>query len=147
MTSGKEIVEYARTLVGTPFHPGVHADGVAVDCFGVLGMIASHFGFLGVDRSIDGQPDRYAESLAVLDEHYDEVHVPSPGDFIVVGVGRSRTTPGRAHYGLFTDGEVHEPKGIIHATRALKRVAEDKFNLRWLDHAHRFYRFRGVKNG
>ena len=147
MSIRSAIVEYARSLIGTPFHDAARVPGVGVDCAGVLVLAARHCcPFVRPDFDLppylstpDGHTmmewcNRYMGSPVAK-------HEMQPGDALVV-----RTLQYPQHLGVI-GGHPRGGLSLIHASNTVNPPRVVETQLVWLPN-QRFiaaYCFPGVE--
>jgi cell wall-associated NlpC family hydrolase len=136
MATRKQIIDTARTYLGTKFKHQGRLRGVGVDCVGVPVCVARELGLQVQDlqeypRYPDGELLRAALEVSLDPIALDAV---LPGDIIVFKISKHL-----CHVGLRTD------YGILHAMSSLNRVAEHRFDCGWKMKATAAYRFRGIE--
>ncbi len=134
------IVEYALTLIGTPYlHQGrMPGPNGGIDCIGVGVLIARHFGWPHEDRTAyKRKPD--GKLLVYLREQMDEIALEDagPGDLVAFWFGK----PGvPAHTAILSS------YGMIHAQwlgkHAPNRVCEHVYSDSWRARAMAAFQFR-----
>jgi hypothetical protein len=146
MITRQQIVDEARSWIGTPFHHQAYRKGVGSDCIGMIAGVGLHFNLPGMvewDRRSSShnyaeQPDpRYL--LSVCDEFLDRVPKAAIelADILLL---RFETDP--MHFSLVTK---RDPLYVIHSLSRLGRVAEHRIDDAWGGRVMRAYRLRGVE--
>lgn len=115
MTTRQNIVNAARSLIGTPYHAHAREPGVGIDCAGVPIVVARMCGLKAADFDINGyslHPD--GTLLKHCREHME--HVPraemGPGHVLVVSWGKGHAQ----HFGIVAGHPVYAGHlSIIHA--------------------------------
>jgi cell wall-associated NlpC family hydrolase len=146
MTMRSDIVAYARTLIGTPFHHAARLPGVGVDCAGVLVLVARQCALVSQDFDLPA----YAEHpdgrtmLAWCDKYMGArltEKTMQPGDAVVMITDRLPQ-----HLGVLGDHR-HGGLSLIHASNTANPPRVIETGLRWLPN-QRFvasYSFPGVE--
>ena len=93
MISGQQIVEEAKTWLGTPFHHRAIIKGVGVDCAHFLIGVYSSLGIVQKFEPADYPPDWHLHQgaekfLGYIKERATRVHDPQPGDVVMFKFGR-----------------------------------------------------------
>ncbi len=137
MTNRQEIIDFARTLLGVPFHhQGRHAR-LGVDCVGLLVLTAQHFGLTMHDlKGYSRQPDGVTlerELSSCLEAT--TMAEAQPGDVVTFWM-RSRDRI--QHAAILTD------RGMVHTWAIARRVVEHGINFEWQSQMAHFYRFPGL---
>lgn len=131
-----DIIEAARSEIGTPFRHQGRIAGKCLDCAGLIVRVAELLGVHVADQkgysrlpsgsklesALDGQPSVFLVRGA-----------PLPGDILML-----RFNKDPQHLAIFT-GE-----NIIHSTNQTGRVVEERFDALWKSRLVRVYRFVGV---
>lgn len=134
----------AQRRVGTRWRHQGRKDGVALDCIGLLLVVALEQG-IPEARAAWNDPDLkgYGREpdpvilLAACDRYLDRVDGPMLlGDIPVM---KFETEP--QHFGIITRVD---PYYITHTYSTVKKVAEHNLNAEWLSRIVRVYRFRGL---
>lgn len=147
MATGQDIVNEARTWLGTPFHHQGRAKGAGVDCVGLPGMSAQSVGFKVEDRTgysrlpdgetLEAELDR--QMLCVWQRGMgDPLAVLQPGD---VPLFRMPRLP--RHVGIYC-GVVDGEHRFIHATSDVGKVVEINLDAYWRRALKKVYRFKEV---
>ncbi len=127
MKTRQEVINYARTLIGTPYHHQGRLPGVGLDCIGLMVMLAKFIGLppndeTGYGRIPDGQSIHRGLTRDMVTIRPVEVQ---PGDVLTFWIRR----PGLVqHVGLATD------VGLIHTWTDVHKVAEHSMDARWQKH-------------
>lgn len=140
MTKRADIIDAARTFLGTPFHHQGRAKGAGIDCIGLLVGAASEAGIAIQDRIDYPRQPIPAELLADLAANLDPVESmePSVADVLVFWIADEWTPQ---HVGLATD------VGMIHAwAGGRQRVQEHGMTQGWRARLHSVWRFRGLED-
>ena len=133
---------------GTRWQHQARTLGLAVDCVGLVGAVALAAGvaearawFEDDDLKRYGRPPDPSVLLGAARRYMDEIAVADalPADVLVMASDRSPTVP--THFALVTQAD---PRYIIHAHAAARRVIEHRHDegARWP--VLRAFRFRGV---
>ena len=126
-----DIIEAARSEIGTPFRHQGRVSGKCLDCAGLVVRVAALLGVTVADQSgysrlpsgaLDGQPNVFRVRGN-----------PLAGDILML-----RFDKDPQHLAIFT-GE-----NIIHSTNQTGRVVEERFDALWKSRLVRVYRFVGV---
>ena len=120
-----QVVEAARSWVGTPYHHAADVKGAGVDCAMILVRV---FVDLGVVAPFDPRPYTSDWYLHRSEERYlnyvlqytQEVFTPNIGDIMVFKIGRCY-----AHGGIISN---IDPLTIIHAFAPARCVLEDEIH-------------------
>jgi hypothetical protein len=134
-----QILSYARSLIGTPFHHQGRQPGLALDCIGVLRAIANHFrftnhDFMGYSKHPDGET--LERELNKCLEPIQPMAV-QPGDVLTFWVRH----PGKTqHAGIATN------VGILHSYHSINPVGvtETVLDEFWCKRVSVCYRFPNV---
>lgn len=142
------IVERARQELGTPWQHQARLSGTALDCIGLVGVVAIGVGvtegrqwFDDDDLKRYGRPPRPDVLLDGARKYLDEIDVGQAveGDVVVLAHRSHPDTP--THFGIVTQAR---PRYVIHAEYFAGKVVENSMpdGGRWLP-THAF-RFRGI---
>jgi len=155
LTSRQEIVDYARTLLDTPFcHLGRNPSHEGVDCIGLLRACAEKFNLTEADLGKYGRIPHRLLLIEELDKCFDcdapgyvslpaeEPHVLRPGDVMAFWI-KSRKWP--RHVGIYFEAEDGTPM-IVHSYAPLQRVVEHHISDWWYERIGKVYRWRGLED-
>lgn len=145
MPSRSEVIEYARTFLGTPFHHQGRRPGVGIDCIGTILVPLWHLGITDINikrYSRLPNPDLIYGFLRDAEESGLIWTVPKrdglPAD---VALFRIRTDP--QHFGWITD------LGLLHAQFSTdpreSAVVEHRMDQALFDSIVQVYRIRGIE--
>ena len=143
MTTRQQIIDEARTWLGTPFHHQGRLKGVGADCAGVVDGVARAFGFSGnVPVNYGRQPDCKAMK-AVLNEHMDPIPV---AEATLADVLWFAFDGDPQHVGIITDiGILHSYSLRSHLSGLeAGRCVEHRLNDLWRKRIRGAWRFRGI---
>jgi cell wall-associated NlpC family hydrolase len=137
----QQVIDEARSWVGTPFHHQGRIKGEWVDCAGVIAGVAHTTGLTDFDVTDYGTLPVPPQMERILDSVFDRVPMgeQKPGDIFWM---KDRDRAGKPrHCGFST-----ERGTIIHADNQIGGCVEHR-----LDEAHRsaivrWYRFRGLED-
>lgn len=139
-----DIISAARAEISTPFRHQGRISGKALDCAGLIIMVAKAIGaecldFTGYSRhpsdgllesALDAQP--CLERVALADMQ--------PGDILLM---RFNSEP--QHLAIFAGySPVYQAEGIIHAWLQARKVCEHVLTDEWRSRIVRVYRFTGI---
>jgi cell wall-associated NlpC family hydrolase len=140
MTTREQIVEEARTYLGTPFHHQARLRGVAVDCVGLIVGVAHALGLSDADYT--QYPRRPNGELVPQLERagYREIEIAAarPGDLLCLWLLPRSRKP--AHLAIRTD------YGIIHTDGHVGRVVEISYADDFVRRTCAAYAFPGVED-
>lgn len=138
--TGAQIVDQARTWVGTPWHHDARVKGVGVDC---IGLVAGVFAELGVpvnDVRGYGRGDEFERMNRELEKYGLLSHSFAPGHVLVFRNCDHAVTPVYNHVGIFTgDGMIHAWNG-----GSARAVVEMPLSPFWESCLVAGYRYRGA---
>lgn len=106
-----DIIEAARSFVGTPYSHQARLPGVALDCVGVVICLARQFRLVAPDFDVTGY-QRRADGHTLMHElgaHLVRVDSPKPGDVVCVAFDQNPQ-----HVGIVGNYR-HGGLSIIHA--------------------------------
>ena len=131
-----DIIEAARSEIGTPFRHQGRVSGKCLDCAGLVVRVAALLGVTVADQSGYSRLPSGAKLESALDGQPNVFRVrgnPLAGDILML-----RFDKDPQHLAIFT-GE-----NIIHSTNQTGRVVEERFDALWKSRLVRVYRFVGV---
>lgn len=137
MVTRQQIVDEARTWLGTPFHHQARNKGIGADCIGVVGMTGVSLGLLKAEDI----PKDYAHSPNAammqkkLEEHLYKIPVSDAkiGDVLHLVFDIEPQ-----HVAIITD------IGLIHAYAQVRKCVEHSFDAVWQSRVRGAYRFKGI---
>ncbi len=140
--TGNEILEQARTWIGTPYHHAGRSKGAGVDCIGLVVGAARE---LGIAVSLDTTAYNRGDNLALMTgglAHFCDA-VPegdclSPGDVLIFRGGRILH-----HVAIYAGQNTNDQHTMIHVYDAAGFVAEVELTDAWMRLLHAVYRYRG----
>jgi len=140
MATRQEIVDEARSYVGTRFHHQARVKGVAVDCIGLLVGVARALGLFEHDnRSYSRHPDGHTllEELEKVLDRVEEGAEPELGDVLVFWISERTKRP--QHIAIKSD------VGMIHTYAHIGKVVETHLTKAWRRRICAVFRFRGLE--
>lgn len=139
MTTRAQVVEEARTYLGTPFLHQGRKKIVGVDCIGLLTGIAQLFGFTYHDKKSYTKYPTEDLLLPELRKALEEIPTEEaqPGDVLVFWVSRSTRIP--QHLALMTD------IGMLHTYQSVMKVVEHGLDKRWKRRLCFAFKFPGIE--
>lgn len=137
--TGKQVIDSARAMIGTPFLHQGRIPGVALDCAGLVVAVARQLGFDPVDVAgysrtpFHGQLESHVAAQSCLEE----VPLPqiAPGAIVVM-----RFTKEPQHLAIYA-GDT-----IIHSYETVGQVCEHALSSAWRARIVRAFCFVGVSN-
>lgn len=131
----QQIVDEARTWLGTPFVHQGRLKGVGVDCIGLVICVARDLAIYDYDFNnyrVIPNPRKMGDELKknLIPKKYEDLQM---GDIIWF---RIRSLP--QHVGIKTD------TGFIHAYSENKKVLEVDFTGKWIDLVYQIFSYHGV---
>lgn len=147
----EQVVEEARTWLGTPWKHQAMLKGVGVDCIGYLAGVAYNLG-LADARPKMRMPEYRAYGreplpnvlLAACAQYLDEIPIPGAGlgDILLLRVPRGLYPQHFAIVSAMGDGV---PSHVLHATSASPRkVVENIIDDEWRSRVFKAFHIRGV---
>ena len=135
MTTKAELIEYAQTLVNTPFRHHGRIPGLALDCAGTIVVTAEKFNFNYLDQSGYGRnpSNGLLQDALECQPCLDRVYDMQVGDILLMQFGGEPR-----HLALYA-GE-----NIIHAYESVGQVCEHRFSSIWRSKVTAIYRFKDV---
>lgn len=139
--TGKEIVDVARTYIGTPWHHAARVKGVGIDCSGLLIMVSQDLGIPVEDELSYTENDEIELMTSGILKHcrqLGEEETSQDGDLFVF-----RQLPIMYnHCGIFV-----EPNAMVHAwrTSGVNKVVESRLDEAWTNRVLARYRYKEVK--
>ena len=139
-----DIISAARSEIGTPFRHQGRLSGKALDCAGLIIMVAKAIGaeyidFTGYSRH---PSDGLLESALDAQSCLDRVALADmqAGDVLLM---RFNSDP--QHLAIFAGhSPVYQAEGIVHAWLQARKVCEHVLTDEWRGRIVRVYRFAGV---
>lgn len=140
----EKIVSAARAEIGTPFRHQGRIPGKALDCAGLVIVVADKIG--AEYRDQQGYSNRPSGGLleSALDGQSGleriEINDRKAGDVLLM---RFNSDP--QHLAIFAGlVDVYQAEGIIHAWAQARKVCEHRMSDEWRSRIVRAYRFRGI---
>lgn len=135
MIAKEELIEYALTLLKTPFVHQGRIPGMALDCAGTVVAVAEKFGIPYEDRVGYGRNPANGLLEDVLETQPGMVRVydMQVGDILLMKFG------GEPRHVAIYAGE-----NIIHAYESVGQVCEHRFSGSWRSKVTAIYRFKDV---
>jgi len=139
MPTSADIIESARSYLGTPYRHQGRVKHLAIDCVGLLAAVARESGALEVDFESDyRRREGGARMLQILHDHLDRL--PDLADVQAGDVLLLHRPPDYAHVCLVT---ALEPAWqVIEAIEPA--VSEHFFDEAWREFIHSAWRIRGL---
>jgi len=142
-TTQEQIVNQARTWLGTPFHHQARLKGVGCDCLGLVVGVVDELGLKDKNGQLLAGYDEIAYSkepdgaylTQKLTDLLDEVQEPQAGDLALFSV---RDNP--QHLAILTDYE--GGLGMIHAYAPARRVVEHRLDADWNSRLVKVFRWQ-----
>lgn len=139
-----EVVQEARSWLGTPFVHQASRKGVGTDCAGLVRGVLRGLGGLPEERALPEAVFAYhrrADGVTlkrVCDEHLERVSEPMPGDVALIRFGKIPH-----HLGFIGD---RRGLSLIHALGPMKpsSVVEHTFDEMWRSRVVGYYRIPGI---
>lgn len=142
-----EIVNIARSYIGTPFHHQGRKKGIGIDCVGLLVCVMRECGLKVEDQAnynglidsgllrskLDAHLVEVGLSLAMVGNTQIMRQSYQPGDILLLRIGKIPQ-----HIAIVTDG------GIIHTHEGSGKVVETELS-RWEERIVSAYSFPGVE--
>lgn len=127
------IIQIARSLIGTPFQHQGRLPGVALDCVGLIVVIARELGLPHFDRQDYAKNPHRGQLEEALKRQpcLERIETLEPGAVILT---RISATP--QHVGIFTG------TSMIHAWAAAGKVCEHPADDKWKGRIVRVYRMK-----
>ena len=122
----EQVVNSARALIGTPWMHQARLPGLAVDCVGLVVLVARQLGLVSPDFDVRGYGRSPDGSLLYLCQQYmHEIEDLEPGAVIAV-----RTYRDPQHLGIVAPGRGAGQWNVIHACQHTGHVVETRLLLR-----------------
>lgn len=139
MISPMQVVEVARSHLGTPWVHQGRTPGVALDCAGLVIVVARELGIVPADFDVNGYTRQPDGSMARLcQEHMQRIDQPEIGAVIVLAIANDPQ-----HLGI-VGPYVHGGLSVIHAASAAGRVVETRLMFARNFKLRGVFRFPGV---
>ena len=134
----EQIVEKARTYLGTPFHHQGRVKGIGIDCVGLVVEVSKELGLFGYDTIAYSRYPDGKTLMRELKEHLIEIPVGGAklGDVLVFWI--SPKTKNLQHIGFKTD------IGVIHTHEHVGKVVEHRLGSAWTKRLVHAFRLPGV---
>ena len=135
MTTGTELVEEARTWIGTPFKHQGRVKGVGVDCYGLIIEVSRHFGLTTFKSGGYGRRPKPSLMWAALREHMVEVPISdlTTGSILFMAFKKQPM-----HLAFYDNGK------IIHSFSVAGRVVTHRLSEDWKSMIHGVFHFDKV---
>ncbi len=133
-----EIIEAARSEIGTPFRHQGRVAGKCLDCAGLIVRVAELLGVHVADQKGYSRLPSGSKLESAIDGQQNVFRVlgePKAGDILML-----RFNKDPQHLAIYT-GE-----NIIHSTSQTGRVVEERFDSMWRSRLVRVYRLVGVSH-
>lgn len=134
MVTRKQIVDEARTWLGTPFHHQARIKGVGVDCAGVIAGTANALGISDFDATGYSHTPSGSMIVKILEKQMNRIDISELkfGDVILFKFDQEPQ-----HLAFYTD------IGILHAYGQVRKCVETSFDETWKNRVVGAYRFKG----
>lgn len=146
----EQIVDIARTWLGTPWmHQGGSKER-GVDCEGFVENVFKEAGYIEVLGAVRNWRRREDGSLmlALLNEHLDlvngSINEAQPGDILAFCDADLRQPQIPRHLGIYTGQRGDGVHYVIHVGNETHGVVEHRMDARWLKRIHSIWRVRNV---
>ncbi len=133
-----DIIEAARSEIGTPFRHQGRVAGKCLDCAGLIVRVSDLIGIPVSDQKGYSRLPSGAKLESALDGQQSVFQVrggPLPGDILLLRFNKEPQ-----HLAIYTGDN------IIHSTNQTGRVVEERFDSMWHSRLVRVYRFVGVSH-
>ena len=141
--TGADIIAAARAEIGTPFRHQGRIPGKALDCAGLLIVVAAAVGLDYIDQAdYSRRPSGgLLESALYAQPCLDRVTDLRPGAVLLM-----RFAGDPQHLAIYAGfSETYEDAGIVHALLQARKVCEHRLTDEWRRRIVRVYRFVGVE--
>lgn len=137
MPTKTEIVQEAKTWIGTPFKHQGRVKGLGVDCVGLIIGIAHAFHLTDFDYAAYSHAPDGITMQKLLNQHLHAIpiHTAKAGDIVLM---RFDAQP--QHVGILSD------YGLIHAYAQVRRCVEHRLDAVWRARRVCAYAYPGVEN-
>jgi len=135
MITRKQIVDEARTWIGTPFQHQARVKGRGVDCIGVVQQVAQALSITKYDRSDYGREPANGELQKALNEHLIKIDTLENGCILLM---KFINEP--QHVAIYTDKNT-----IIHAYANVGKCVEHRLDPKWERRIYSMYKYIGVE--
>lgn len=135
-----EIVDEARTWLGTPWHHQARVKHVGVDCVGVIIKVAHHFGISDFDILDYSRIPDPVQMKALLDQHLIPI---TKAEVLPADILWLRVKEDPQHLAIVSRVD---PMMVIHAfnRRGIDKVVETHAGAFWDDRVIGCYRYPGL---
>jgi NlpC/P60 family putative phage cell wall peptidase len=134
MATQQQVIDTARSWIGTPYHHQARLQGVGADCIGLILGVCWELGLTTFDTSDYAETPEGDRMIALIEHHCTKLDAMELGALLVL---RIRRLP--QHTALATDG------GMIHAYQGIGKVAEHYLDPWWMSRVVGIYRLPGVE--
>jgi len=129
MISRQQVIEQARTWLGTPYHHQGRIKGIGVDCIGFIIGALMEVGISNLDRQEFQEYGRCPPRGKGMLKYFDELTISvgynyKPADLLVFWINDTTKRP--QHIAMATD------YGIIHTHSSVGKVVENVLDEAWL---------------
>jgi cell wall-associated NlpC family hydrolase len=135
----KDIIDSARSMIGTPFHHQGRMPNVALDCAGVIVKTFSAVGVECYDEQNYASPPEDGTLARIIDRQSAFVKIPAhevkEGDVILLMM-----------FGAPNHLAIHAGENMIHSYEAIGKVCEQRLSDRWRSRIIHGYRCKGMTN-
>lgn len=135
--NGQQIVDEARTWLGTPFKHQGRLKGVGSDCIGIVLEVGKSLGLIDLEVSGYGRSPDGILMQKTMDSYLDKVsfNTIQPGDILLM---KFETLP--QHVAFYTD------IGILHSYQHVRKCIETSLDETWKNRIVAVYRFKGANS-
>lgn len=139
MTTRHDVIQQARSVLGTRFRHQGRTPAQGFDCIGLVVWTLTQLGLLQVDRTDYSRRPRPEEMTAALQGHLIAVPLDQvqPGDVLRFKSGLDGEP---VHVGFATD------RGVLHATATQRAVVEHRLDTLWTAQLVEAYRIPGLED-
>jgi len=140
MVTRSNIVEVAKTYIGTPFHHLGRVKNIGIDCVGIILGVAEELNIVLIvhpEFKRYGKASKQRPLLEYMNEQFIKLERREVGSIAVSWYDIQTKNP--SHLGIVT------PIGMIHTNGHLKITIEEQWSPKWTTRTVGYYKYLGVK--
>jgi len=131
----QDVIDEARSWVGTPFRHQGRVKGLGVDCIGVIAMVGKALGLTDYDKTDYGRQPYKGLLKKGIEPHLEQVQEIHPGYILLM-----KFADEPQHVAIYTENNT-----IIHSYQKVNKCTEHRFANSWKNMVVGIYRFKGVE--
>lgn len=139
MITPEQIIQAARSHIGTPYQHQAHCPGVALDCIGLILAICDEFSLLPNDFALPtyGEDPLGQRIVEVVSGYCTETNPPQLGNLMIFKIKKEPQ-----HLGILASQDGAET--LIHSYTGLDKVGEHDYTQQWRDRLVASFRLPSV---